>query len=55
MVFGDTGAEQCVLYEGTHGHALIDIVNAWAPDEDAPYWNRKAPYVAELIQPLCRC
>ena len=50
MVSGDSAAEQCILYMGADGHSLIDIVNAWAPQEDAPYWNRKGHYVAGLVQ-----
>jgi hypothetical protein len=44
-----TDAERCILYSGMHGDSLIDILNSWVPDEDAPYWNRKGPYVSELI------
>ena len=44
-----TDAERLILYDGMFGDSLIDILNAWVPDEDAPYWNRKGPYVPQLI------
>jgi hypothetical protein len=44
-----TDAERLILYDGVTGHSLIDILNGWVPDEDAPYWNRKGTYVPELI------
>jgi hypothetical protein len=34
---GQTDAERCILYEGMTEGSLIDILNSWVPDEDAPY------------------
>ncbi len=49
MVFGATEAERCILYAGLTGDSLIEILNDWVRGEDAPYWNRKGAYVADLI------
>jgi hypothetical protein len=49
MVYGATSAERCILYAGMQGGSLIEILNDWVTGEDAPYWNRKAAYVAQLI------
>lgn len=45
-----TKEQRCILFEGIHGHSLVDVLNAWVPDEDAPYWNRKSPYAEPLAR-----
>jgi hypothetical protein len=49
MVYGATSAERCILYGGMHGDSLVEILNDWVIGDDAPYWNRKGAYVAQLI------
>lgn len=44
-----TDAECCILYEGMYGSFLALILNSWVLGEDAAYWNRKGPYVSQLI------
>jgi hypothetical protein len=48
-----TKEQLCILLEGMNGHSLLDILNAWVPGEDAPYWNRKSPYVGALARAAC--
>ena len=45
-----TAEQRCILFEGLFGHTLIDVLNAWVPDEDAQYWNRKGAYVEALAR-----
>jgi hypothetical protein len=46
-----TNEQRYILYQtGTSEQNLICLLNGWVGGEDAPYWNRKGPYVAPLAR-----